>query len=119
MSTYITFRHKADIYAQTRIVSNSGQKKATWQIETSSQKCDFLPKYSNIRIRPTQEDMDTITMYFPSEAILTTDKRVYNIVDRFNQTIDNGPFEIVGIDRETGFTGALHHYVCRLKRVVE
>ena len=122
MSIYLKFPNRADIYDKTTVTTESGQKKPTYTVETSAVKCQWAPRYPRYgltRVNPTYEQTEVINMFFPGDIELTYDKRIYNVTDRVGNEVDPGPFEIVAIIKQPGWTGKIHHYLITVQRVIE
>lgn len=119
MPIFMKFRHKADIYDKSTVVTPTGQKKASWSLGDADVKCDYIPRWGNVKVAPTSEQSDMVTLFFDSDAGIDYGKRIYNIKDKFGNVIDAGPFEIVWVAKESGLQGSIHHFWCRATKVSE
>lgn len=120
MTIYTQMIHKVDIYKKVVAESaDSGQVVATWAIETDDAACHYIPRFVETRVKPTYEETERHTMFFPADTVVDYGKRLYNIKDRKDQVIEAGPFEVVGILKHPGFGGKVHHIKATIRRVIE
>lgn len=119
MAIYLRLNHRADIHSKTTVTNAAGQKKPTWTASATSVKCIFVARYAMVRTSPTYEERETINFFFPNDTTINYDSRIYNVKDRLGNVLDAGPFEIIAIIKQPGFTGKLHHYFVTARRVIE
>lgn len=112
-------RHRSDLYIKSTVVNSAGQKSPTWTLSSSDIKCHYVPRSSDTRTSPTQEEWDDIWMMFPADCGITYQHRIYNIHDKFGNVIEAGPLEVNGLLRQPGFSGRVHHIAVKVRRVVE
>ena len=116
--SWIAFKHRADVYAKSVAASSSGQKVASWA-KTGETNCLYSMGRTNIRISPTTEETDIDTLYFPHDAGIEYETRIYNVRDLYGNTIKAGPLEVVSIQIATGFYGKPNHLQVRVETVIE
>jgi hypothetical protein len=116
---YMKMSHKSDIYYRVDTENAAGQKKPIWTLLYADQKCSYQPSFGSVRVEPTTEDWKTIFLYFPKTTSISPAHRVYNIRDRKGNVIQAGPYEIISVLIEPGFSGGTHHYKVLLKTVIE
>jgi hypothetical protein len=119
MSIYTTFAHRCDIWAKTQTANRAGQLAASWSIESSRIKCHYIPRVAVTRTKPTAEETETVTIFLPPDTEVAYGSRLYNIVDRYGNVIEEGPMEINAILKQPGFGGKIHHLALKAKRVIE
>lgn len=117
--TMLRYPHKAEIYQKVQTPQPSGQKLASWELESENAPCQYNPDRAYIRIIPTNEHIDKIVLFFPPSANLTYGTRISNIRDKKGNTILSGPFEIVTILTFPTYSGKLHHYLVKAELVSE
>ena len=114
------FPHNLDIYKKTVVKNAVGQKKPTWTFSKNI-KCSFTPKSDSRSFRRasiTQENSEDFNIFMPS-IDLDIDDRLMNIKDRFGNIIYIGPFEIIEIWKQPGFSGKVHHLSITIREVIE
>jgi hypothetical protein len=116
---YTVLRHRADIYNKTAVVSASGQKKPNWSLGFSDIQCHFIPRRATVRLQPTYDETEHVTLFFQSTAPVDYGKRIYNVKDKFGNIIEAGPMEIVAVLKHPGYTGKIRHIFVTAKRVIE
>lgn len=117
---YMKTPHKSDIYSKTTSRNAAGQLVASWTTAAvTNQKCLVQPRINMVRVNPTSEEIREMTVYFPGSVNLTIDQRIYNIRDRRGNVLYPGPFEIISIGKEPGYTGKLHHLKVIIVSVME
>lgn len=120
--SYINYAHRADIYAKTTSTSPAGQKVASWSPESSAVKCSYIPKVSDMRNRVvgTTYGIDQILgFFFPPNADIDFNKRIYNIKDNYGNIIESGPIEITSIVKAPFIDGRIHHIEVSGYKVIE
>ena len=80
-----------------------------------------MPSTSERRLQPYVEDIEETRIVVPHPYAQYFDYgyRVMNIKDRYGNTIINGSWEVVDIQRSTGWNGKLSYLTVRLRLVVE
>jgi len=116
--SWLAFKHRADIYSKSVASSSSGQRLASWA-KTGETVCIFSMGRTNIRIVPTTEETDIDTLYFPHDAGITYDTRIYNVRDLYGNTVRAGPLEVISIQIATGWSGKPNHLQVRVENVTE
>lgn len=123
---YLRYPHTAEIHAKTTVVSPAGQKTYTFSLDKTVPAIVNSPEdqYSagaKIRVAPYQEFIPVLQMIVPGEyaANVITSSRVFNIKDRYGNTLEAGPFEIITIQAKYGWNGKKHHLLVSLRTVVE
>lgn len=116
---YLRFIHTVDLYSESEAVNNAGQLMRTWTIETTGEKCMFIPRYDQIRTDPSYEERAMDRFFFPNTATIGYNHRIYNVKDRFGNVLEAGPFEIMELLPQPGYNGRLHHYVLMARRLGE
>lgn len=119
MPIFTVFRHKVDVWNKTTTENAAGQKKPTWAVGISGEKCHYIPVTAITRTTPTYEETENVYIFMTPNSSVTYGSRLYNLVDRYGTVIEAGPIEIDGIFKEPGFGGKIHHLVIKAKRVIE
>lgn len=114
---YMQLRHRADIYTKSVTTNAAGQKKPSWTASQTNVHCQFIPRFALTRVSPTFEEREVVNIFFSEEV--SYDDRIYNIKDRKGNVIEAGPFEVVSVLKQPGFSGKVHHYVVQVRRVIE
>lgn len=124
--TYFKFTHKGDIYRKTTSTNAAGQKYASYtKVDTIAFQFQSPSTSSSTgderRLTPYQDNVPKFEAIIPkkSDANVAYGNRFQNIKDRFGNVVDNYVYEVVGIQPKFGFTGAKHHTIVTLRRVVE
>lgn len=119
--TFFRYHQNLDVYSKTSTQNNSGQKFNTWSSFKENIPCVFQPLSSERRVMPYVANVDEYEVLVPHSyaSYFVYGYRVYDIKDRYKNTIVSGPFEIVEINRRTGWNGKLSHILVRLRLVVE
>lgn len=118
----IRYVHRADIYVRATAVAPSGQKVVTWQPELLNIKCIFIPKADDVRNRvvsTTYGSSQIWQFFFPPEADITFNKRIYNVADIYGNIIEEGPIEVTGVVKAPFLNGIIHHLEVAGQRVME
>jgi hypothetical protein len=73
------------------------------------------------RLVPYQEFIAIHEMIVPAmyQSSIDYQYRVQNIKDRYGNTMEVGPFEIVSIQPKFGWNGKKHHITAVIRKVVE
>jgi len=116
--SWLSFKHRADLYDKSVASSSSGQRIASWA-KSGESICLYSMGRTTIRVSPTTEETDMDTLYFPHDAGITYETRIYNIRDLYGNTIKAGPLEVTSIQIATGFSGKPNHLQVRVETVIE
>jgi hypothetical protein len=119
---FIRFLHRIDLYDKVATPNDMGQMKPSWNLYAQSVPCLFVRTGSStgIRITPTIEETDHYYVYFEHDAPVTYGSRIKNVTTRANDEIVNdGCFQVIGIDREISFTGKIQYLQVKVKSVIE
>lgn len=119
--TYLRFYHTCDIYSRVVEVNDAGQKRASFILRRRTMPCVFQTSSSERRIAPYVDNVDEFQVIIPHlhQDTISYQGRIENISDRYGNPIEAGPFEIVQIEKRTGFNGKVHHVVVSIRLVVE
>jgi hypothetical protein len=119
--TFLRYYHKCDVYSRTVSVNSAGQRAATFSVSKSSTPCVFQTISSERRVAPYVDNVDEFQLIVPHSyaSYFTYQGRVQNIVDRYGNVIEAGPFEVVQIEKKTGFNGKVSHILVTIRLVVE
>jgi hypothetical protein len=115
----LRYPHKVDLYEKTTTTQASGQKLASWTLSQERTPCQYAPDRTYIRVNPTAEETEKVIFFLPASATIDYGYRLQNVVDRKNNVIFPGPFEIVTILSFPGYGGKLHHYLVKAELVIE
>jgi len=119
---YINYAHRADIYSKAVTTSAAGQKVSTWAVASTGVKCAYIPKVSDLRNRvvgTTYGADQILSFFFPPDASVDFNKRIYNVKDIYGNIIESGPIEITSIVRAPFLNGKIHHIEVSGYKVVE
>jgi len=119
--TFLRYYHKVDVYSRTTTVNSAGQKTASFSVTKSATPCVFQTISSERRVAPYVDNVDEFQLIVPHSyaSYFTYAGRVQNIVDRYGNVIEAGPFEIVQIEKKTGFNGKVSHIIVTIRLIVE
>jgi hypothetical protein len=119
--TFLKYHHKCDIYSRTITTNAAGQKVGSFSVSNSSTPCFFQTVASERRVAPYVDNVDEFELIIPHPYVtyLSYGGRVQNIVDRYSNVIESGPFEIIEISKRTGFNGKVNHALVRIRLIVE
>lgn len=117
----IVMANQCDIQTKITRVNDTGQRVAIWSTDTSNQRCGLAPAGSaaSIRVAPTTEEADYITLFFPHTAKVDYQSRIVNIRSKGGELIYDGPFEIRQIDKPLSMSGKVTYLNVIAKSVVE
>jgi hypothetical protein len=123
--SYLRFIHTAEVYNKITTISPAGQK--TFSFELLSTIPMYLQSPSaqttggDKRLVPYQEFIAIHEMIVPAmyQSSIDYQYRVQNIKDRYGNTMEVGPFEIVSIQPKFGWNGKKHHITAVIRKVVE
>lgn len=114
------FHHRVDIYAKQETVSPAGQKLHTFEFQ------DTIPCIAEWNVvenlnSPYVANIDELTLYVPKNFVkyINYVLRFKNIKDRYGENIDSSFFDVLGIEKQMQYSGKIHHYVVRLRKVVQ
>lgn len=124
--TYFKFTHKGDIYTKSTSTNAAGQQYASYSKVATISFQFQAPSTSSAsgderRLSPYQDSIPKFEALVPKEydTNITYGSRLQNVKDRNGNVVDSYVYEVVGIQPKFGFTGAKHHTVVTLRRVVE
>lgn len=119
--TYLKFHHKCDIYSRTITTNAAGQKVGSFTVSNSATPCFFQTVASERRVAPYIDNVDEFELIIPHpySSYLSYGGRIQNVVDRYGNVIEAGPFEIIEISKRTGFNGKVSHVLVRIRLIVE
>lgn len=119
-SSFIRFTHTADILSKSFQTNDAGQRLPTWSVLQSNAPCFATPAgmRATIRVTPTAEQSDWITLFVPISVDINYDCRIKNIKYK-NIFMYEGLFDIHQIDPIPSFTGKPMYYTLTLKSVIE
>jgi hypothetical protein len=119
--TYLRFNHSCDIYRRVIEVNDAGQKRASFPLSKTSMPCAFQTISSERRIAPYVDNVDEFQLIVPHlfQNFISYQGRVENVKDRYGNVIEKGPFEIIQIEKKTGFNSKVHHVIVTIRLVVE
>lgn len=118
--TYLKFPHTADVYVKTTTTNAAGQRATSYSL-SGSVKVLFSSLSSERRVVPYTENIDEIQFYisYKDASYVQYSNRVRNFVDRYSNVVETGPFEIVNINKQTGFNGKLRQILVTCRKVIE
>lgn len=114
--------NRVDIYEKVTTENDTGQYVATWQAAYESVKCSVTPAGSaaSIRVSPTAEEADYITMMLPYDTDISYTSRLYNISNLYGDVVYPGVYQVIQIDRQmSSTTGRVEYLQLKLKSVIE
>lgn len=125
--TFFRSPHTCDIQNKITYTNSTGQRMADWATSQEDVPCSLVPAgtRSSLRVTPTTEERDWITMTFPHDCVLSYNSRVINIRHKFQKTgkveylYPGTTFEVAQIDRPVGYTGRVLYLNVHLKSVIE
>jgi hypothetical protein len=121
--TYLRFNQTADVYQKITTVSAAGQK--TFQYTLIKTIPVFVQSHGaasgDKRIAPYQDYIATHQILIPGDYTEYIDytNRIQVIKDKYGDTLETGPFEIVSIQPKFGFNGRKSHILAVIRKVVE
>jgi hypothetical protein len=118
--TYLRFPHKISVYTRTTSTNDAGQRTVDFTL-ASNVKAYFQSVSSERRIAPYTANIDEFQFYISHKDQLYADygNRIQNVVDRYSNVIEAGPFEIINIEKKIGFNGKVTHVLLTTRRVIE
>jgi hypothetical protein len=119
--TYFRYHQVLDLYKNISSTNNAGQKYNNWSVYKEKIPCVLQPVSSERRVTPYIANIDEYEVLVPHSyaSYFSYGYRIDGIKDRYNTAIVTGPFEIVEINRRTGWNGKLSHILVRIRLVVE
>lgn len=123
--TYLRWFHTADIYTRSVTQNNAGQLAVSFTLSDTVPAHIQIPTTQStggtIRLNPYQENMQVFEMFVPAQfsSLIIFDNLVKDIKDRFGNTLESGPFQIIAIHPKFGWNGKKHHISCVLKKEIE
>jgi hypothetical protein len=119
-SSFIRYTHRADILRKTFQTNDTGQRVPTWSVLHNDTPCFATPAgmRATIRVTPTAEQSDWITLFLPISTEIGYDYRVKDIKYK-NSFMYQGTFDVHQIDPAPSFTGKPMYYIVTIKSVIE
>lgn len=124
--TFFRFSHKCDVFTKTTSTNAAGQEYASFTKLTTIGFQFQAPTTqstasSDRRLNPYVDNFARYEGIVPAlyGQFITYDNRLTNIKDEKGNQIDTDVYEIVGIQPKFTYSGAKHHIVINLRRVVE
>ena len=120
--SFIRLSHRVDLYSRVTTKNDMGQNKASWNLETSSQVCSYVPSGSStaIRVSPTVEEADYYTIFFPHDADINYSTRFKNLRTIVGDNIiDSRYMQVIQIDKNVSLSGQIQHIQVKVKTVIE
>lgn len=119
-SSFIRFTHTADILKKTFQTNDTGQRFPTWSVLQEDAACFATPAgmRATIRVTPTAEQSDWVTLFLPVSTDISYDCRVRDIKYK-NYFMYKGLYEVHQIDPAPSFTGKPMYYIVTIKSVIE
>lgn len=119
--TFLRFVHRCDVYSRSITVNSAGQKYPSFTLQKASVPCEFQNGSSERRIAPYVDNVDQFQLIVPKDFVsfFVYPSRVKNIRDRYGNVIYPGEFELINIDKKTGFNGKVNHIIASIQLVVE
>jgi hypothetical protein len=115
--------HRVDIYEKDTVENDTGQLMADWILSISEQRCFFTPAgaAASIRISPTMEEADYLTMIFPHDCPISYGTRLYNLKSGTGDEVYyEGPLQVVQIDKHVSpVTQKVQFLQVKVKTVIE
>lgn len=117
---FLKLPHKADFYTKTTTTNSAGQRTYTYSL-AGTKKVLFQSMSSERRIAPYVDNVDEMQLYvsYVDKELIDYENRVQNIVDRYGNVIEAGPFEIVNIVHQLGYNGKIRQILVNIRKVVE
>jgi hypothetical protein len=118
--SFIRFTHRADILSKSSVTNDTGQKRASWSMAHEGAPCFATPAgmRATVRVTPTAEQSDWVTLFLPTEIDINYGSRVQNIRYK-DENLYNRIFEIHQIDPAPSFSGKKMYQIVTLKSVIE
>lgn len=114
--------HKVDLYEKSIEENDTGQSFATWYLSEEEIRCFVTPSGSaaSIRVSPTAEEADYLTVMLPYDTNVSYTTRFDNFSNLYGETIYPGIFQVIQIDRHvSAITGRVEYLQLKLKSVIE
>jgi hypothetical protein len=115
--TFLNLPHEIDIYTKTTSVNDAGQRVSSFTFGRTV-KSLFTAVSAERRVYPYVGNINEVQFYisYRDADLAGYNNRIQNIVDRFGNVIETGPFEIIQINKQTGLNGKLRQVllICRL-----
>lgn len=118
--TYLRFTNKVDVYQRITGTNDAGQKTASFQ-KVATVSAFFQSKRTERRLEPYVDNIDEYEFYvsYKDASFMQYNNRLENVVDRYGNVIEEGPLEIVSVQKYIGYKGRMHHLLVTTRRVVE
>ena len=116
------FTNRVDIYSQTYLTNDMGQKVSKWNLTQEAVKCLFVADRTttSIRITPNQIEANYFLFYFNYDAPIDYGLRLKNVTNSTrNESIDNSWLQVIQIDKEMSYSGKVQYLSVRAKSVIE
>jgi hypothetical protein len=118
--TFLRFPHTIDIYTRKTIVNPAGQRTVQYSFQATIDAM-FQSISSERRVAPYIDNVDEFQFYIPAVYSSYADygSRISNVLDRYSEVIEAGPFEIINIQKKIGFNSRVTHILLTARKVVE
>lgn len=118
--TFLRFPHKISVSTRTTSTNSAGQRTVSYTLN-SNIKAFFQSVSSERRVAPYIDNIDEFQFYIShrNKSLADYGNRISNVIDRFGNVIESGPFEIVNIQKKIGFNGKVSHILLTTRKVVE
>lgn len=118
--SFIRFTHKADILSKTFSTNDTGQRFPVWSMTHENAECfaTAAGMRATIRITPTTEQADWITLFLPYDTAIAYGSRIKDISYK-SEIIHAGTYEVQQIDPAPSFSGRPMYNVLTIKSVIE
>jgi len=120
--SFIRFTNRVDIYSQTYLTNDMGQKVSSWNLTKEAMKCLYVSARSStgIRITPNQIEANYFLFYFNYDAPIDYGLRLKNVTNSLrSEVIEDSWLQIIQIDKELSYSGKVQYLSIRAKSVIE
>jgi hypothetical protein len=109
-------QYKAEVWRKQKFYNDSGQEVSEWVFDRTI-RCDFMPSRAEERLVGRIQN-PTSFLIFTSDRLVENSDQIRNIIDRYGEEIDAGPFNVIGIRKHRGWA-KVSHLTINAQKVLE
>lgn len=96
-----------ELYSKTVTHNNSGQPVDTWSL-VKVMSCDFMPSRAEERLVGRLQNPTSYNIWTHGDEPIENSNQLKNLKDRNGTVIEEGPFNVVGIRKNRGWSTISH-----------
>ena len=96
-----------ELYAKTRGYNNSGQPIDNWNL-VKTMECDFMPSRAEERLVGRLQNPTSYNIWLHPDEPIDNTMQLKNLKDSTGSLIEKGPFNVVGIRKNRGWSKLSH-----------